>query len=466
MAVITLPDELKHQLQQDLGPDQVFDDPSILKTCASDASKAFHLPHLVVRPDTVTGVQKVLHLASEHRVPVYPRGGGSGLAGGCLAEHGGIVLQLTGLNRLRSLDDRNFTMEVEAGVLSSRVRDAAAEAGMYYPPDPAGMELSTIGGNAATDAGGPACLKYGTTRDYILGVEAVLPNGELLSTGVKTRKGVVGYDLCNLLIGSEGTLAIITALTLKLLPRPGTTTGMIALFTDMGAAMDAVASIMASGHLPSALEFLDYRCVGLIRDLLPVTPPEGSSMLIVEVDGGAQVIDNEIREIEAVTRKRGALHCLQLPVAADRQRIWEVRRQVSLRIRDQAGIYFPEDIAVPLSAIERLVNALPACEARHNVEIYGFGHAGDGNIHLSVITRDADGYARAHNAVVELLELAVSLDGTISGEHGIGLAKREFITMELSSRSLALQRQIKNTFDPYHILNPGKVFPDNLDSTP
>jgi D-lactate dehydrogenase (cytochrome) len=322
------------------------------------------------------------------------------------------------------------------------------------------MDLSTIGGNAATDAGGPACVKYGTTRDYILGLEAVLPNGELINTGVRTRKGVVGYDLTNLLVGCEGTLAVITALTLKLIPRPPATVTALCAFASMGEAMRAVARIMTEGHLPSAIEFLDHRCLALVGGLLPFALPDGKpSLLLIELDGPEAQIVGELETVLDLAVLEGAFETVRAPDEQQRKQVWEVRRQVSLRIHDHAALYLSEDVAVPLSAIARLVDALPDYEKNFGVDIFAFGHAGDGNIHLNVTTQDPSQRPRVMEGVRALLELVLSLGGTISGEHGIGLAKREFLPMELSTTSIALQQKIKQLFDPNQILNPGKIFP-------
>ncbi|MDX9840999.1 MAG: FAD-linked oxidase C-terminal domain-containing protein [Desulfobulbus sp.] len=414
----------------------------------------------MVCAQNVADVQALLTLANQHRFPVTPRGGGSGLAGACLPDRGGVVLSTRGLDAIRTIDTSNFIMEVEAGAISLRVREAAAAQGLFYPPDPAGMELSTIGGNAATDAGGPACVKYGTTRDYILGLEAVLPDGSLITTGVRTRKGVVGYDLTNLLVGCEGTLAVITALTLKLLPKPAATTGVLCAFGSMADAMRAVARVMAEGHLPSAIEFLDYRCLALIGEMLPfAVPGERPSLLIVELDGPAAPIQSEMAEVLAVMTREGATRVLRARDEAERQQIWQVRRQVSLRIHDHAALYLSEDVVVPLSAIATLVDALGAHEARHGVEIFAFGHAGDGNIHLNITSRHPDHQEQMDRVAEELLRLVLQLGGTISGEHGIGLAKRSFLPLELAPGSIDLQRRIKALFDLNQILNPGKIFP-------
>ena len=451
---------IKASLRQRINPASIISAPEQLAKFAGDASTLKYTPELVVKAKCVEDIQAVLELANRYHFPVTPRGGGSGLAGACLPSLGGVVLCTGDLNRITAIDSKNFIMQVEPGLISQEVRKAAAAAGMFYPPDPAGMELSTIGGNAATDAGGPACVKYGTTRDYILGLTAVLPSGAVITTGVKTRKGVVGYDLTNLLVGSEGTLAIITSLTLKLLARPAVTRTMMVVFTDMVSAMNCVAAIMSAGYLPSAIEFLDHRCLSLIGELLPFSLSTGkSSILIIEVDGAESQVVAEMEAICAMAKTQGAVDLLKADSMEERERIWAVRRQVSLRIHDYAKLYIPEDIVVPLTAIAELVDALPSYEEKYRIEVFAFGHAGDGNIHLNITTQDLDSEALAHEGTRALLELTLRLQGTISGEHGIGLAKAPYLSLELSHDSISLQKEIKKLFDPNLILNPGKIFP-------
>lgn len=442
-------------------PEAILTDPASLEDYSHDSSELHYRPEMVVIARTIDDIQTLLRLANQYHFPVIPRGAGSGLAGGCLADRGGVVIATTELNRIRRIDTKNFTMEVEAGAISLAVRESAAAAGLYYPPDPAGMDQSTIGGNAATDAGGPACVKYGTTRDYILGLEAVLPDGSLIKTGVTTRKGVVGYDLTNLLIGSEGTLGIITALTLKLLPKPAAKSGCLAVFHDMTQAMNTVATIMERGFIPSAIEFLDHKCLSLLKELLPFSfSATGESLLIIELEGSQEQVVAEMKGVIELIGKLGATRIIPAPNPEEREKIWEVRRQVSLRIHDHAPLYLSEDIVVPLTAIAEMVNALPAYEAAYGIEIFSFGHAGDGNIHLNITAPNRDHLERVNAGVKALLELTLQLGGTISGEHGIGIAKRPFIDMELSGQSVALQKGIKQLFDPNNILNPGKVFPE------
>jgi D-lactate dehydrogenase (cytochrome) len=454
-------EEIIAAIRERISVESIVSAPETLVEYASDASKLNYTPELVVCAQNVGDVQALMELANTYRFPVTPRGGGSGLAGGCLPSKGGVVLSTMGLNQIELIDTKNFIMKVQPGVISQQVRDAADRAGLFYPPDPAGMDQSTIGGNAATDAGGPACVKYGTTRDYILGLEAVLPNGQLISTGVQTRKGVVGYDLTNLLVGSEGTLAIITSLTLKLLPKPAATTGMMCVFNDMVSAMNCVAAIMAHGHLPSAMEFLDHRCLSLIGELLPFSlPGHKPSILIIEIDGAQSQIDAEIETIGLLATEAGAVQLILAPSKEERDKIWAVRRQVSLRIHEYAKLYISEDIVVPLTAIAELVDALPFYEKKYGIEVFAFGHAGDGNIHLNITTQDLAGEGLAREGTRDLLELTLKLQGTISGEHGIGIAKSRYLSMELSESSILLQQNIKKLFDPNLILNPGKIFPD------
>jgi glycolate oxidase subunit GlcD len=454
-------DKIKAAIQERIGPESITSSPEKLVEYASDESKLNFVPELVVHAKNAGEVQALMELANRYRFPVTPRGGGSGLAGGCLPSLGGVVLSTMEFNQIERIDTKNFIMKVDPGVISQQVRDAAGAAGLFYPPDPAGMDRSTIGGNAATDAGGPACVKYGTTRDYILGLEAVLANGQLVTTGVQTRKGVVGYDLTNLIIGSEGTLGIITSLTLKLLAKPVATTGIMCVFDNMVSAMNSVAAIMGQGHLPSAIEFLDHKCLSLVGELLPFPlPKDKPSILIIEIDGPQSQIDLEIEAICSLARAEGAIDLIKAANAEEREKIWAVRRQVSLRIHEYAKLYIPEDIVVPITAIAELIEALPFYEKKYGIEIFAFGHAGDGNIHLNITSQDLETENLASEGAEALLELTLRLEGTISGEHGIGIAKSRYLPMELSKNSIELQRNIKKLFDPNLILNPGKIFPD------
>ncbi len=452
-------DTVAADIRAAVGPDCVLCDAENLEICATDTSDLVRLPEMVVQPDTASKVARLLQLANRYRFPVTPRGAGTGLAGGAIAAHGGVVLSLAAMNRIRRVDTRNLIAEVEPGVITRDLRRAVRKEGLYYPPDPASLDTSTIGGNAATNAGGPACVKYGTTRDYILGLEAVLPSGDLVRTGVKTRKGVVGYDMTHLIVGSEGTLGVITGLILKLIPHPPATNSMVAIFADLHTAIRTVTEIMVRGHQPSAVEFMDYRCLELVREMLPFqVPSKKASLLLIETDGPEGQTRDEIGHLAEICTQMGATDVLPAKTPLERERMWEIRRQISLRIHDAAGMCLSEDVVVPIGSIADLVDTLPAVENQFDLKIYAFGHAGDGNIHLNFTASDRTRASVLEQGIRRILSKVLSLEGTISGEHGIGLAKMPFIGMELSQKSIRLQMDIKRLFDPNLILNPGKIF--------
>jgi len=452
--------DIIQKLRDTLGPSCMDFRSDVLDEFSRDGSDLTSRPELAIRVQETWQVERLLGLANEYHFPVTPRGAGTGLAGGCLPAHGGVVLSLTMMDRILAIDRKNLIARVEPGVITKDLREAAHRQGLFYPPDPAGLESSTIGGNAATSAGGPSCLKYGTTKDYVLGLEAVLPSGRLIQTGAQTRKGVVGYDLTRLLVGSEGTLGVITGLTLKLIPHVPAVYGLAAAFPDLTKAMAAVTDILVSGHLPSAIEFMDHKCLGLVGDLLPFRPPDGkATLLIIETDGAEEQVQREAALIAEICRRGGATEIIPAPGPAEREKIWEVRRQISLRIHDRSALYLSEDVSVPIGLIADFVTVLPEFETSFGFEIFTFGHAGDGNLHLNLSAaskHDQDHMARGAEAI---LRKVLQMGGTISGEHGVGKAKQGFLPLELSPESLRLQKEIKNVFDPNQILNPDKIFP-------
>ena len=453
-------DDIRRRISHALGDECIVSEPDEIEPYSQDASGLSYPPELVIRVQETTQIQRLMRLANEYKFPVIPRGGGSGLAGGCLPVLGGVVLSLEKLNRIISVDTQNLIAQVQPGAITKDLREAAQQKKLFFPPDPAGMDQSTIGGNAATNAGGPSCVKYGTTKDYILGLEAVLPSGQMINTGTQTRKGVVGYDLTQLLVGSEGTLGIITGLILKLIPCPAAVSAMTAVFSDLPSAMQAVTQILNRGHLPSAIEFLDAKCLLLVKDILPFhIPGEKSTLLIIEVDGDPAQTKRNIKTIGKILKEVGATHLLPAFNEKEREDIWNVRRQVSLRIHDNYALYIPEDVVVPIGKIPALVAELPKLEAEYGFDIYAFGHAGDGNIHLNITAQTRDNMNRVEMGVKAILARVIQMGGTISGEHGIGQAKKRYLSMELSAENIRLQIEIKKIFDPNMILNPGKIFP-------
>jgi glycolate oxidase len=438
----------------------IIDDPGKMEEFGRDKTPgAFHRPDLVVEATEVLPIRALLRLANDCHFPVIPRGLGTGLAGGAIPIHGGIVLSLAKMNRILAIEPRNMIAVVEPGLRNLDLKNAVREYGLYYPPDPASNDACSIGGNAATNAGGPACVKYGTTRDFILGLEAVLPSGEFIEVGVRTRKGVVGYDMTRLLVGSEGTLGVITKLIVRLIPHPAAVTALVALFPKLPPAMETVTTILMRGFMPSTLEFMDSRCLKLVGDILPFAGVrEAGAMLLIESDGAPETIRREIEAIREICLMGGASDALIAPDADWRAWMWEVRRAISLRIEERYPLDIQEDIVVPLGRIAEFVECLPGYEAAHGVKIYSFGHAGDGNIHLSVTAESLDARKTAETGVREIIQKVIAMGGTMSGEHGVGIAKQPFLPLELSPESIRLQRAIKLLFDPNLILNPGKIF--------
>jgi len=439
----------------------LIDDPGALEEFGRDKTPgAFHRPELVVEASEASPIQALLRLANDCRFPVVPRGLGTGLAGGAIPVCGGVVLSLARMNRIVAIEPRDMIAVVEPGVRNLDLKKAAQEYGLFYPPDPASNDACSVGGNAATNAGGPACVKYGTTRDYILGLEAVLPNGKLIRAGVQTRKGVVGYDMTRLLVGSEGTLGIITKLIVRLIPLPADVCTLVALFPKLTSAMETITTILMRGHMPSTLEFMDSRCMELVGDILPFSgvKKEAGAMLLVESDGEPETIRRDITVMRDICLESGAVEALVAPDEEKRKQMWDVRRAISLRIEEAHPLDIQEDIVVPLGKIAAFVECLPDCETAHGVKIYAFGHAGDGNIHLSVTTESLEARGKAESAVREIIETVIAMGGTMSGEHGVGIAKQPFLSLELSPESIRIQRAIKRLFDPNLILNPGKIF--------
>lgn len=446
-------------IRKAVGEDCVLAGEEKLEPFGRDATGIFRLPELVVEAVSGDQVQALLRLANACRFPVTPRGLGTGLTGGCVPVCGGVVLSLARMNRILSVDPRNMVAVVEPGVVNLDLKKAAESKGLFYPPDPASLDTCSIGGNAASNAGGPSCVKYGTTRDYVLGMEVVLPSGQMVMTGVQTRKGVVGYDLVHLVVGSEGTLGVVTKLILKLIPHPPAVTTLVAFFPDLPSGMEAVTAILTGGHTPCAMEFMDRHCLELVGDLLSFDgTDEAGAFLLLEADGAPSIIQREAEAMGEICLEHGALDVLLAPDSYKRAKMWEVRKEVSLRIEHHSPLYIPEDVVVPIGRIAEFVMGLPDFEKRYGMRIYSFGHAGDGNIHLNITATDRDAAPRVEEGVLAILREVLSFGGTISGEHGIGVAKKRFLPLELSPESIRLQREIKRIFDPLHILNPGKIF--------
>ena len=450
---------MRADLGRIVGDEHVLDPTAAYLDDASVASAVHGRADLVVRPGTADEVARVVRWCYERDVPIVPRGGGTGFAGGAVPLDGGVVLALERLRAIRSFDPLLWRMEVEAGVTTATVARLARENGLLYPPDPGAGESSHIGGNAATNAGGPHAFKYGVTGAWVTGVEAVVAPGDLVRLGGPVRKDVAGYDLRALLIGSEGTLGVITALWLRLLPAPELALPVAAAFTDARAGAEAIEAIMGSGIVPAAIEYLDAGTVGAAAATFPAPlDDERRFLLLVETDGSraeAEAAAAEVREAlgDAV---------VHAPVApADVRAFWEWRGAVSHAVTAKRGGKLSEDIAVPVDRLADAIERTVAIGERHGLEACSWGHAGDGNLHSTFLLDpgDAAQLEHAHAAAEELFGMAIELGGTISGEHGLGLLKNGQLRRQWAPAAVALHRSVKAALDPKGLLNPGKKLP-------
>ena len=426
-----------------------------------DATRREYLPGMVVRPADAVEVETLVDLCDRHRVPVTARGGGTGQTGGALAVRGGVMVDMTRMNRILEIDPVNLHAVVEPGVITGALQAAVEAQGLFYPPDPSSAAISAIGGNVAEDAGGARAMKYGVTRHYVLGVEVVTPHHGRFRTGVRTLKGVVGYDLTRLLVGSEGTLGIFTEITLRLIPKPETMGAVRALFDSEEDVGRLVPAIVRRGVLPSACEFMDRTCIRLVESEKKLgLPPEAAGLVIVEVDGGPAAVEDQIGKVESACREVGAREVLSAQAPAERAALWAARKSLGSVISKQAPTKFNEDIVVPRDRIVDLLGWLRGLAEECGLLIVNFGHIGDGNIHVNIMTDEADPeeYSRALKAVECLFAKVIEFGGTISGEHGIGIAKADYLRMELQEKLLSLMMDLKRVFDPNDIMNPGKIF--------
>jgi D-lactate dehydrogenase len=426
---------------------------------AYDNSRLNAPPDAVVFPTTHAQVEALVRACREHRVPLVARGRGSNTTGATVPVEGGVVASFERMNRILRIDPADRLAVVEPGVLNGDLQRALAPHGLFWPPDPTSSPWCSIGGNLACNSAGPRAVKYGTPRENTLGLRAVAGSGEGFRCGTYTSKGATGYDLTRLLIGSEGTLALITEATLKLTPLPSSIRTLRATYRDVGAAAQAVARIMGQPVTPCALEFIDETALRLAHAHAGDAVPLAGALLMIEVDGEADTLDAAVAAVAAAARGEG-LETLHVAAGADEaQRLWAARKALSPAQRTIAPDKINEDVVVPVSRLPALVEGIRQLAARHEVLIVSFGHAGNGNLHVNLLPRDAAERARAHACLAEVFALVVELEGSLSGEHGIGRSKREFMPLALEPATLALMRGVKHAFDPDAILNPGKLLP-------
>jgi len=460
--VFMLDSRIIEQVKQIVGPENIATDRQDLICYGYDATQLEFLPDAVVHPASALEVSQLLKLANAERFPVFPRGAGSGFTGGALPKGGGIVLVTTRMDRVLRIDTENLIAEVEPGVVTEEFQLAVEKLGLFYPPDPASLKFSTLGGNVAENAGGPRCVKYGVTRDFVMGLEVVLPTGEIIRTGGETYKGVVGYDLTRLLCGSEGTLGIITKIIFKLLPLPEAKKTMLTIFDSIDGAARAVSTIIGAKIIPTTLEFMDYATLQCVEKRFSLgIPPEGRAVLLIEVDGDRDLIEKQAERIRELIKPLGLVQFTVAKDDAESEALWKVRRLVSPSLRDVNPTKYNEDIVVPRSKVPDVIRLIEKIQETYAIPIVNFGHAGDGNIHVNVmIDKDIPGMEeKAHEAIREVFQAALDLGGTMSGEHGVGLAKQPYISLELTPDQVAAMMAIKRALDPNNILNPGKMFP-------
>ncbi|MHB1847007.1 MAG: FAD-binding oxidoreductase [Deltaproteobacteria bacterium] len=451
------------ELEAIVGGANVLVDPVLLAPYGHDESDLGDFPpDVVVRPSSAAEISRVLRLCSDRGVPVTPSAARSGKSGGSLPVHGGVVLSVERMSRILEVRREDLVGRAQPGVVTGDYMKAVEEVGLFYPPDPASLAFCSLGGNVAENAGGPRALKYGVTREYILGLEVVLPTGEILRTGKQTIKGVAGFDLTALLVGSEGMLGVVTEITTQLLPLPREVQTALCFFPDTTTASRAVSAVLAGGLVPRALELIDEVSIRASRVAkAPFVFPDGcGAAVLAEVDGLVpSACAVELERVGEICTREGALEVLLAQNEAQRRDLWETRRRVSINLKSLHPLKISEDIAVPRSRIPEMVAEVQAIGRRLGLTVACYGHAGDGNLHANVLYDRVEERPRVDEAVAGMLRSAIAMGGTITGEHGVGLAKKEFLGLEQGPEVIALQRRIKALFDPAGILNPGKMFP-------
>ncbi|CAM2903633.1 glycolate oxidase subunit GlcD [Helicobacter felis] len=444
-----------------VGAENFYTDPAHLQAYAYDATRERHLPDGVIFPRHEEDVRQILAYCNEHQIIIVPRGAGSGFTGGALSAHGGLVLSLEKhFDRILEIDEKNLIARVQPGVINKHFQNEVEKRGLFYPPDPASQDQSTLGGNVSENAGGMRAAKYGITKDYVMALRAVLPNGDVIRAGKKTIKDVAGFNVAGILIASEGCLAVITEITLKLLAKPKLKQSAMGVFSSIQDAMEAVYKSMASGVTPVAMEFLDNLSIRAVEERFNKgLPTEAGAILITQVDGSVpEQISWQLEQIEKHFRENG---CVDFRVAQNAQQeedLWFARRNASQSISVYGKKKLNEDVTVPRASLPALLQEVERISQAYNLPIPCFGHTGDGNVHVNIMLEDpATQLEKGQQAMEEIFKSAIALEGTLSGEHGIGLSKARFMPLAFTPEEMALFRRIKSAFDPNNILNPFKM---------
>ncbi|NDP47877.1 MAG: FAD-binding protein [Sulfuriferula multivorans] len=459
-----LPEPALIAFRSALGTDRVFTDPAIRTLYSKDETPRHVEPDAVLFPSSHDDVAALARIAFEHHIALTPRGAGSGNVGGALPAPGSVVVSFECMKRVLEFDPDNRLIVVESGVVTEEIDRIARSAGLFYPPDPGSSAYCRIGGNLAMNAAGPRAVKYGVTRDFVLGLRAVTGSGQEIRSGCRTTKGVTGYDLTRLLVGSEGTLALITEATLKLLPVPETIATLRVSYASNRDALNAVSRIMRQSVIPCALEFMDHRAIDAIRPTGAADDlPSGTrALLMVEADGAKEDVPRQIASLEKALAGQGLLEIKSGFTHDAIKLLWTARKSLSHAVKRIAPLKINEDIVVPISQLADFVDFIDEIAHKHQLAAVSFGHAGNGNLHINLMVHpdDHDEMARAHTALDAIMRKVLELGGTLSGEHGIGTEKRRFIALEIDSATIAIMRSIKQQFDPLQLLNPGKLLPD------
>lgn len=446
------------ELRSIVGKEWFLDTPEDLATYSYDGFLPEFLPDGVIVPGSTQEISGIMKVVNREKIPVIPRGAGTNICGGSVAKEGGIILAFHRMNQILEIDAENMCAVVQPGVVNAVLQKKAAGYHLLYPPDPASMFVSTMGGNVALNAGGPRGVKYGVTRDYLLGLEVVLPSGEIIRTGGKALKSVTGYDLTRLLCGSEGTLGIITEITVKLVPLPPAKTTLQAVFSDLNDAARTVSAIIGSGIVPTTLELIDRVVLDVIRNYGDARfPKDAEALLLIEVDGEATSVEKQGEIIEQFCKKRGAIEVERANTPEEAEKLWQARRTAFGAVASVRPNCIVEDATVPVKKLPEMIRKIVSLAEKYRLRIGVLAHAGDGNLHPLIMTdlRDRDEGERIDKAMDELFEATIAMGGTLSGEHGIGIAKKRWLSMEFNQAAIEIMRGIKKVFDPNNILNPG-----------
>ncbi|MBK5459017.1 MULTISPECIES: FAD-binding oxidoreductase [unclassified Peribacillus] len=442
---------------------KVYIDESDRFSYSFDASFGTYLPDLVIQTKSTEELVSLVKFANREKIPLYPRGQSTSLSGGPLPVKGGIVLDLSVMNDILEIHEEDLVAVVSPGVLTSNIHKAAEQKGFMYPPDPSSSHVSTIGGNLAENSGGPRGLKYGVTKDYVIGLEVITPEGELIKTGGSTVKNVTGYDLTKLIVGSEGTLGIITKAVLRLIPKPKATATIMVIFDSLVDAGSAISKILSAGIFPSKMELMDQASIVAVEQFEPLgLPVDAAALILIEMDGHPLALQEEVAQASKLCRAVGAREVRIPKDKVEEAELWRARKLVSPAIVRIKPTKISEDATVPRSKIPEMCERLQRIRDKYGVHLVVFGHAGDGNLHPNIICdkTDKEEMSRVELAVADIFMAAIELGGTLSGEHGIGMMKAPFMEMELGAAGLDIMKRIKEVWDPNNIMNPGKIFPE------